>query len=209
MNKSIEQWDIKKQAVASEGGVVAAQHLLAARAGAGMLASGGNAIDAAVAAAFALAAVEPWMCGLGGSGYMVVWNAQERSGHVLDFQGMLPLAQQYDVVIAGGDTNCWHGPLAISITAFGAMQGNTPWLRRNAQAGDHVLVTGTLGGSILKNQPANRKDNRSHLTDACPARADTGSDQSRPQPRTPGDANGSYHNAHRQPRHRRVDNRKR
>jgi len=92
MNKSIEQWGVKKTAVASEGGVVAAQHLLAARAGAGILASGGNAIDAAVATAFALAAVEPWMCGLGGSGYMVVWNAQEQSGQVLDFQGMLPLA---------------------------------------------------------------------------------------------------------------------
>ncbi len=92
MNRSVEQWDVKKRAVASKGGVVAAQHLLAARAGAGMLASGGNAIDAAVATAFALAAVEPWMCGLGGSGYMVVWNAKDRSGHVLDFQGMLPKA---------------------------------------------------------------------------------------------------------------------
>jgi gamma-glutamyltranspeptidase/glutathione hydrolase len=92
MNKSVEQWDIKKKAVTSEKGVVAAQHLLAARAGAGMLASGGNAIDAAVAAAFALAAVEPWMCGLGGSGYMVVWNAEDQSGHVLDFQGMLAQA---------------------------------------------------------------------------------------------------------------------
>ncbi|PHS12988.1 MAG: thiamine-monophosphate kinase [Blastopirellula sp.] len=66
------------------------------------------------------------------------------------YQGILPLAQQYDVVIAGGDTNCWNGPLAINITAFGAMQGNIPWLRCNAQAGDHLLVTGTLGGSILK-----------------------------------------------------------
>lgn len=92
MNKSVEHWDVSKRAVASTEGVVAAQHLLAARAGAGMLASGGNAIDAAVAAAFALAAVEPWMCGLGGSGYMVVWNAQDRSGHVLDFQGVLPSA---------------------------------------------------------------------------------------------------------------------
>jgi gamma-glutamyltranspeptidase/glutathione hydrolase len=92
MNKSVEQWDIRNKAVTSENGVVAAQHLLAARAGAGMLASGGNAIDAAVAAAFALAAVEPWMCGLGGSGYMVVWNAEDQSGHVLDFQGMLPQA---------------------------------------------------------------------------------------------------------------------
>ncbi|HMB48077.1 MAG TPA: gamma-glutamyltransferase, partial [Afifellaceae bacterium] len=92
MNRSVEQWEVEKKAVASNGGVVAAQHLLAARAGAGMLATGGNAVDAAVAAAFALATVEPWMCGLGGSGYMVVWNAERQSGHVLDFQGMLPAA---------------------------------------------------------------------------------------------------------------------
>jgi gamma-glutamyltranspeptidase/glutathione hydrolase len=92
MNRSVEQWEVEKKAVDSNGGVVAAQHLLAARAGAGMLATGGNAVDAAVAAAFALATVEPWMCGLGGSGYMVVWNAKEKSGHVLDFQGMLPAA---------------------------------------------------------------------------------------------------------------------
>ncbi len=92
MNHDIEHWDVSKKAVASEAGVVAAQHHLAARAGAGMLASGGNAIDAAVAAGFALAAVEPWMCGLGGSGYMVVWLAAEKRAHVLDFQGMLPNA---------------------------------------------------------------------------------------------------------------------
>jgi gamma-glutamyltranspeptidase/glutathione hydrolase len=92
MNSDVEQWDIKKKAVRSGAGVVAAQHHLAARAGAGMLAKGGNAIDAAVAAGFALAAVEPWMCGLGGSGYMVVWLADEKRAHVLDFQGMLPAA---------------------------------------------------------------------------------------------------------------------
>ena len=92
MNHRIEQWDVSKKAVASEAGVVAAQHHLAARAGAGMLAAGGNAIDAAVAAGFALAAVEPWMCGLGGSGYMVVWLAEEKQAQMLDFQGMLPAA---------------------------------------------------------------------------------------------------------------------
>ncbi len=94
MNRSVEQWTVEKKAVSSQGGVVAAQHRLAARAGAGMLASGGNAIDAAVAAAFALAAVEPWMCGLGGSGYAVVWNADDQSARVLDFQGVLPAAME-------------------------------------------------------------------------------------------------------------------
>ncbi|MCB2054509.1 MAG: gamma-glutamyltransferase [Geminicoccaceae bacterium] len=92
MNRDVEQWRVSKRAVASEGGVVAAQHVLAARAGASMLDAGGNAVDAAVACAFALAAVEPWMCGLGGSGYMVVWKAAEKRSWVLDFQGMLPAA---------------------------------------------------------------------------------------------------------------------
>ncbi|MGI9508961.1 MAG: gamma-glutamyltransferase [Geminicoccaceae bacterium] len=92
MNRDVEQWTVSKQAVASEAGVVAAQHVLAARAGAGMLAEGGNAVDAAVAAAMALGVVEPWMCGLGGSGYIVVWQAAEKRAYVLDFQGMLPAA---------------------------------------------------------------------------------------------------------------------
>jgi gamma-glutamyltranspeptidase/glutathione hydrolase len=92
MNGDVEQWTVSKKAVASEAGVVAAQHHLAARAGAGALAAGGNAVDAAVAAGLALAAVEPWMCGLGGSGYMVVWLAEEKRAHALDFQGALPAA---------------------------------------------------------------------------------------------------------------------
>ncbi|HEX6141769.1 MAG TPA: gamma-glutamyltransferase [Geminicoccaceae bacterium] len=92
MNRNVEQWHVSKRAVRSEAGVVAAQHWLAARAGASMLDAGGNAVDAAVASAFALAAVEPWMCGLGGSGYMVVWQAAEQRARVLDFQGMLPAA---------------------------------------------------------------------------------------------------------------------
>ncbi|MEM8949886.1 MAG: gamma-glutamyltransferase [Pseudomonadota bacterium] len=92
MNRDVEQWTVTKRAVASTAGVVAAQHKLAARAGAGMLADGGNAVDAAVAAALALGVVEPWMCGLGGSGYIVVWLAEKKQARVIDFQGMLPAA---------------------------------------------------------------------------------------------------------------------
>jgi gamma-glutamyltranspeptidase/glutathione hydrolase len=57
-----------------------------------MLAEGGNAVDAAVACALALNVVEPWMCGLGGSGFMVVWLAKEKRARVLNFQGVLPQA---------------------------------------------------------------------------------------------------------------------
>ena len=76
MLERIETWDGRKRAVEGQGGVVACQNWRAAEAGAAMLHRGGNAIDAAVACAFALAVCEPWMSGLGGSGYAVVWSAE-------------------------------------------------------------------------------------------------------------------------------------
>lgn len=92
MNENVEQWQVRKPAVSSPEGAVAAQHWQAARAGAAMLAQGGNAVDAAVACAMALNVVEPWMCGLGGSGFLVVWLAEEKAARVFNFQGTLARA---------------------------------------------------------------------------------------------------------------------
>src|SRR5690606_13447043 len=65
------------------------------------------------------------------------------------YRGMIPLAEQYGVAIAGGDTNSWDGPLAITVTAFGRVTERGPLTRSGARPGDLLLVTGALGGSIL------------------------------------------------------------
>jgi len=65
------------------------------------------------------------------------------------YRGLLPLAEQFNVAIAGGDTNCWDGPLVISVTVVGEVVGGKPLLRSGACDGDKILVTGKFGGSIL------------------------------------------------------------
>ena len=65
------------------------------------------------------------------------------------YEGILALASQFDVAIAGGDTNSWEGKLAINITAVGEVEAGKAWKRSGARPGDHILVTGDFGGSIL------------------------------------------------------------
>jgi thiamine-monophosphate kinase len=68
------------------------------------------------------------------------------------YEGMLPLAERYQLAIAGGDTNSWDGPLVLSVTLLGQVAGRGPLRRAGARPGDRILVTGAFGGSILGKQ---------------------------------------------------------
>ena len=74
-------------------------------------------------------------------------NAGDLAAEV--FEGVYELAERYRVSIAGGDTNVWDGPLVIHMTAVGKVPIGEGWLRSGASAGDAIVVSGRLGGSIL------------------------------------------------------------
>ncbi len=83
--------------VVGKNGMVAAAHPLASQAGVDMIKQGGNAIDAAVAAALTLNAVEPNASGLGGGGFMVIRFAKTGEVVVLDYREKAPLASTRDM----------------------------------------------------------------------------------------------------------------
>lgn len=64
------------------------------------------------------------------------------------YEGLLPLAAEFDLAIAGGDTNTHDGPTVLSVTAFGEVTSRGPLTRSGGRPGDVLLVTGSLGGSL-------------------------------------------------------------
>jgi len=72
--------------------MIATGHPLASSAGLRVLTAGGNAVDAAVAAAGVLGVVQPMMSGLGGDSFILYWDAAGRTLHALNGSGIAPYA---------------------------------------------------------------------------------------------------------------------
>ncbi len=94
---------VTKPSVRSKGGIVVTQNRVASEVGARVLKEGGNAIDAMIAAAFAVGVVEPWMSGIGGVGGLVYREAKTGKVTCLDFGARAPRGLKVeDFPLAGG-----------------------------------------------------------------------------------------------------------
>ncbi len=85
-----------RRPVYARGGMVATSQPLAAQAGLAALQNGGNAVDAAIAAAAALTVVEPASCGMGGDAFALVWDGKKLHG--LNGSGRSPLRMTPDLL---------------------------------------------------------------------------------------------------------------
>jgi gamma-glutamyltranspeptidase/glutathione hydrolase len=123
-----QNWHLEKPAASGRRGLVVAQAKSAAEAGVAVLDAGGNAVDAAVATALSLAAVEPWNSGLGGIGHALIHRAGEARADAVDFGPTAPAgldpsrfrltgrvaADLFGWPEVEGDANI-HGPLSFVI----------------------------------------------------------------------------------------------
>jgi gamma-glutamyltranspeptidase/glutathione hydrolase len=125
-------------------GMVAASHPLAAQIGLDVLHSGGNAIDAAIAANAALGLMEPMSCGIGGDLYAIVWDAKTQKLYGLNASGRSPYAATRDVFAARGlDEIPEHGPLSWSVP--GCVDGWEELRKRFGSRGLAELLEPTAG----------------------------------------------------------------
>lgn len=97
--------------------VVAADHPLASEAGLEMLEAGGNVVDAAVATSFALSVLRPASCGIGGGGFMIIWDADKQESVALDYRERAPLASSADMYKQKSEheTASMRGPRAVGV----------------------------------------------------------------------------------------------
>ena len=102
------------------GGAAATVETLATQAAIDILRHGGNAVDAAVGAAGVLGVTEPFSCGVGGGGFMVVYRANDGKVTTIDHREMAPAAMRPD--------SFWENakPLAFNDARYSGLSVGVP-----------------------------------------------------------------------------------
>ena len=115
--------------VITRQGIVATEHPLASQVGATILAEGGNAVDAAVAANAAMGVFAPMANGLGGDLFVLVYQAKTGKLYGLNASGWAPLGLTPEFLRAKGITSMPQTGMD-SVTVPGVVDGWDTLLRR-------------------------------------------------------------------------------
>lgn len=147
----------------AENGMVSAQERLAAEIGRDIMAKGGNAVDAGVAVAFALAVTLPRAGNLGGGGFMLVHDAETGRTQAIDYRELAPSGASRDMFLddkgeAESDKSLYTGAasgvpgtvagMRMALDTYGSM----PWADVIAPAirlaEEGIIVTPDLADSL-------------------------------------------------------------
>jgi gamma-glutamyltranspeptidase/glutathione hydrolase len=115
--------------VMSQTGIVASESVLASQAGARILESGGNAIDAAVATNAMMGLIAPMNDGIGGDLFVIIYEAKSGKLYGLNASGWAPKALTADYLLAKGLTAMPQSGIE-SVTVPGAVDGWDKMLKR-------------------------------------------------------------------------------
>lgn len=126
-------------------GMVASASPLASAIGVAVLERGGNAVDAAVATAFALAVVEPYSAGVGGGGFMLYRDAASGQTVVVDYREIAPRKAHRDMYVVDGKVDP-----ELSLRGYGAVAvpGMVPGLAAAQAKHGKLKLADVLGGAI-------------------------------------------------------------
>ncbi|HEY6344775.1 MAG TPA: gamma-glutamyltransferase [Bryobacteraceae bacterium] len=114
--------DYGRSMVIAQQGIVATSQTLASQAGAQILAAGGSAVDAAIAANAALSVLEPMMDGVGGDLFVIYWDAKTGTLTGLNSSGAAPRALTPQFLASQG-IHAMPAAGIHSVTVPGAVRG--------------------------------------------------------------------------------------
>src|SRR5260370_42683232 len=152
---------LSNQPVFASRGMVACAHYLATQAGLQILAQGGNAIDAAIAANATMTVVYPSTCSAGGDVFMLIWDEKSRGLYALNGSGRAPQDMTPELFAAQGlERIPERGPLTITVPGavdgwfealerFGTLAAESIFAPAIGYAEEGMPVTSKLSGRLM------------------------------------------------------------